>query len=110
MSLFRPGNCVARRAPALLAGLLIGMTAPAVAQHGTTGTITGRVTDRQNERPLGAVQVRISGTQRGAQTDEAGTYRITNVPGGSVSVVAQRIGYGPVSRTVVVPAGGAVTV
>ncbi|MDB4880999.1 MAG: TonB-dependent outer membrane protein SusC/RagA [Gemmatimonadetes bacterium] len=81
----------------------------AVAQQGATGTITGRVVDRQAQRPLDGVQIRVVGTPRGAQTDQTGTYRIVGVPAGSVSIVSQRIGYGPVTRTVVVPANGTVT-
>ncbi len=74
------------------------------------GTITGRVLDRQTQRPLEAAQVRIVGAARGAATDPSGVYRITGLPAGDVQVVAQRIGYAPVTRTVSVPASGSVTV
>ena len=92
---------------AALAAILL--PAAAVAQQGAAGTITGRVLDRQSQRPLDGVQIRVVGTPRGAQTDQTGTYRIVGVPAGSVTIVSQRIGYGPVTRTVVVPASGSVT-
>jgi iron complex outermembrane receptor protein len=92
----------------LLAGLAaLACAAPAWAQ--STGIISGRVVDRQSQRPVASVQVRIVGTTRGAQTDESGAYRIVNVPTGVSQVVAQRIGYGPQSRTITVPEGGTVT-
>jgi TonB-linked SusC/RagA family outer membrane protein len=87
--------------------LALAFAAPAWAQN--TGTITGHVTDRQTQRPLAAVQIRLVGTTRGAQTDETGTYRIVNVPAGAVQLAAQRIGYGPQSRTVTVSSTGTTT-
>ena len=85
-----------------LAGLLTGvMVASASAQTGT-GILAGRVVDRQSQQPLLSAQVRISGTQRGAQTDGNGAYRITGVPEGTVVIVAQRIGYGQQTRTVTI--------
>ena len=83
-------------------------SSPLSAQTGAT--ITGRVIDRTSQRPLEAAQVRVIGTSRGAQTDAQGVYRITGVTAGVVQVVAQRIGYAPVPRSVSVPAVGSVTV
>jgi TonB-linked SusC/RagA family outer membrane protein len=92
----------------LLASVVaLACAAPAWAQ--STGTITGHVVDRQSQRPVASVQVRIVGTTRGAQTDETGAYRIAAVPAGVTQLVAQRIGYGPQSRTITIPDGGVVT-
>ena len=41
-----------------------------------TASITGAVTDSSTEQPLGAVQVSVVGTRRGASTDEAGHFTI----------------------------------
>src|SRR4051812_17574490 len=95
-----------------LLGLMVGaaaviMSAPAAAQ--STGTITGKVTDRQTLQPLQNVQVRIVGTTRGALTDDAGNYRLAAVPAGTVQLAVQRIGFGPMSRTVSLASGGTTT-
>src|SRR5215217_7781532 len=92
----------------LLVGVMtLAVAAPAWAQ--STGTIAGRVVDRATQRPIGGIQVRVVGTTRGAQTDETGAYRIAAVPTGVTQVVAQRLGYGPQSRTVNVPENGTAT-
>jgi len=86
--------------------MTLALASPSLAQ--TTGTITGRIIERQTERPLGSVQVRIVGTNRGAVTSDSGTYRIANVPSGSVQLAVQRLGYGPQTRSVSVTAGGTI--
>lgn len=91
----------------LVGAFALAFAAPAGAQ--SVGTITGKVIDRATQQPLGSAQVRIVGSTRGAQTDESGNYRIVNVPSGPVQVVAQRIGYGPQTRSVTVPASGSLT-
>ena len=86
----------------VLAGTaMLALATPLLAQR-STGSITGQVIDRQTTRPLVGAQVRITGTDRGAMTGEGGSYRITGVEPGNVTVAAQRIGYAAVSRTVTV--------
>jgi TonB-dependent starch-binding outer membrane protein SusC len=83
--------------------LLLVPRAPAVAQ--STGAIQGIVTIEGTARPLGSVQVSISRSPLGTQTDDGGAYRLTNVPAGAHEVRFQRIGYAPVVRQVTVDAG-----
>ena len=59
----------------------------------TTATISGVVRSSRNA-PLADVAVRVEGTRRGAMTDADGRFRITDVPAGSVRVVAQRLDLG----------------
>ncbi len=92
----------------IVGAVALAFAAPAGAQ--SVGTITGKVIDRATQQPLSSAQVRIVGSTRGAQTDESGNYRIVNVPSGPVQVVAQRIGYGPQTRSITVPASGSLTV
>lgn len=87
---------------------VVAFASPALAQG--VGTVTGRVTDRADNRPLPSVQVRIVGTTRGAVTSDSGTYRIVNVAAGQVQIAVQRLGFGPQSRTVTVTSGDTTTV
>ncbi len=66
---------------------------------GTTGKISGRVTDANNGNPLGGVNVVIEGTSMGAATDMEGDYFIINVPPGSYTVEARMIGYTTQARS-----------
>jgi len=60
---------------------------------GTTGKISGRVTDAETGEGLPGVNVIIEGTGMGASTDAEGIYFIINVPVGVFSVRAGMIGY-----------------
>jgi len=88
----------------LASAVAVASAGPALAQN--SGTIAGKVTERQTQRPLTGAQVRILGGTRGAVTDDSGSFRIVNVPPGTVQLSVVRIGYGPQSRTVTVTAGG----
>ena len=96
-----------RRLAALLAlATLFATTATAQA----TGRITGIATDSATGRALSDVQIAVTGTRLGTVTDAVGRYVLSNVPAGTVSLDARRIGFQPrVVRGVVVPAGGSVT-
>jgi len=60
---------------------------------GTTGRLTGRITDATSGEPLPFVNVVIMGTTLGAATDIDGYYSIINVPPGNYDVKASAIGY-----------------
>jgi TonB-dependent starch-binding outer membrane protein SusC len=78
--------------------------APSLAAQ-STGAIEGTVTTGSTPRPLGEVQVSLTGTTLGARTDDAGRYRIPGVPAGTHRVRAQRIGYSSANNSVTVVAG-----
>jgi TonB-linked SusC/RagA family outer membrane protein len=81
-----------------------GFVSRASAQQ--TGTIRGTVTDSASGRGIGGAQVTVTGTTRGGLTNDAGAYIIRDVPVGTVTVRAQRIGFTPVDRQLTVaPAG-----
>lgn len=68
----------------------------ASAQQGATGTITGRITDKETQSPVAGVTVEAVTAGRAvasASTDADGEYRLINVPAGSYSVVITMIGY-----------------
>ena len=56
-----------------------------------------------------ARRVTVAGTQIGALTNDAGEYTIRNVPPGTVTVRAQRIGFTPSDIRVAVTAGATAT-
>jgi len=90
----------------VLAAVLVALVAPAgIARAQATGTIRGTVTDSSSRRGVPGVQVTISGTTRGAVTNDAGAYTLAAVPAGAVTIRAQRLGYSSQSRTVSVGAG-----
>ena len=76
----------------IILGLML-LAAPAAAQ---SGSITGRVTEAEGGRPVAGarIEARASGALAGgATTDESGQFRIINLPAGSYSLTAARIGY-----------------
>ena len=97
---------------ALAAGclaLLLFAPTRAAAQD-NTGTVRGTVTDAATTRPLIGAQVSVVGTGRGAITSGDGTFTITNVPAGQVTVRVESIGFRTVDQTATVTAGQTATV
>ena len=66
-----------------------------------TATITGKVVDETNA-PLPGAVVTIKGTQKGATTDVTGSFRITGVANGAVTVQVNFIGYQPIEKSLTV--------
>jgi outer membrane receptor protein involved in Fe transport len=60
---------------------------------GTTGKLSGRVTETETGEPLIGVNVIIEGTSFGAATDLDGRYIINNIPPGTYSVVFSAVGF-----------------
>jgi TonB-linked SusC/RagA family outer membrane protein len=82
------------RALAVAMGAALAMLAPPAGGQATgTGRIAGVVRDSASGLPLGAVQVLVTGTRLGAQTNEAGRYTIAGVPVGTHSIESRRVGY-----------------
>ena len=74
----------------------------------STGTIRGTVTGATGT-PMAEVQVGArnveSGTPRGTLTRESGTYVLPGLPPGTYEMTVRRIGFSPITRTVVVQIG-----
>jgi TonB-linked SusC/RagA family outer membrane protein len=91
--------------------LLLG--ASAGAQSGNA-RISGQVTDSSAQQPLAGAEVVLLGdggaTLRGARTDAAGRYIITNVPAGGQRVRVRFVGYTPKERSLTVIDGQNATV
>ena len=67
--------------------------------------ITGRVLDQRSGQPLSAVQVFVAGSGIGALSQQNGRYLLLNVPAGTHTLTAQRIGYRDQTVEVTVAAG-----
>ncbi|MFA5804002.1 MAG: TonB-dependent receptor [Melioribacteraceae bacterium] len=73
--------------------LLLGFFFPAIIFGGTTGKLTGKVTDKKTGEGLPFVNVVLEGTFIGAQTDLDGKYTILNIQPGKYNVKYQYVGY-----------------
>jgi TonB-linked SusC/RagA family outer membrane protein len=73
------------------------------------GRVAGTVTDRETLAPLATVQVFLQGTSIGGLTNASGAFAIANVPPGTYTVIAQRIGYSEARQEGVVVGADPVT-
>jgi len=73
--------------------LLLLISSVVSASTGTTGKLSGRVSDRKTGQYLPGVHIIIEGTLLGASTDNEGNYFINNIPAGTYTVMVTYIGY-----------------
>src|SRR5438552_10128103 len=73
------------------------------------GRITGTVTAAQDGRPIAGATVTVVGTNRTGSRDASGRYGIADAPSGTQQVRVRFLGFAPLTQTVDVPAGEAVT-
>ena len=101
---------ITARRSALAALALALVASPSLLfSQATTGAVRGRVTDAAGGRGLPDAQVSVEGTRLGAVTGVNGDFTIVAVPTGTRTIVARRIGYSPVSKTINVTTDGAST-
>ena len=82
----------------LAATLLVGALAT-LAMAGTTGIISGVVTDMAKGTKLSGVNIVVKGANLTTVTDANGYYVITNVPPGTYEVSASLVGYKDAAKT-----------
>jgi TonB-linked SusC/RagA family outer membrane protein len=82
----------------VLSSFLTGML------YGQAGIIRGTVKDTDGETLIGAT-IMIKGTTQGTTTDVDGTYTLTSVAEGEITLVASFVGYGKQEVTVEVVSG-----
>jgi outer membrane receptor protein involved in Fe transport len=66
---------------------------PEMVRAGTTGKISGRVTESSRSEGLAGANIIVTGTSHGAATDLEGYYAILNVPPGRYELQVRLIGY-----------------
>lgn len=71
------------------------LTAATLLTAGTTGKISGKVTDSKTKEGIPSAVVTVVGTSLGAAADFDGNYVIVNVPPGTYSVFVSYVGYQP---------------
>ena len=86
--------------------LVMGLAASTSAQ--VVGTITGSVLDAGSGEPLASIQLSIPASGLGSLSGVDGRYQISNVPSGTYTLRAERIGYGTVNATITVTSGATV--
>ena len=64
-----------------------------------TGSIKGKVIERETKSPLIGVNIYLKNTQTGTTTDTEGNYEIKNIPVGLTTIVFSYIGYEQVTKT-----------
>lgn len=87
------------------AGILAWVAAPAAAQQPSGGRVAGSVT--AGGSPLGGATVRLLELHLDEDTHENGAFDFERVPPGRYTLVIQRIGYRPETRTVDITASSA---
>lgn len=97
------------RGRAVIALSLICLVLPSFAGAQQTGTIRGRVTESASGAPVSSALVTVVGTSVGTVTDANGGFTIVDVPAGSQTVQARRIGFTPERRPIRIAAGGSET-
>ncbi|TVP44527.1 MAG: TonB-dependent receptor [Gemmatimonadales bacterium] len=103
-----PGRSLVRLSLLLAAALVWVAPLPLHAQDAATGTVTGQVLG--NDRaPLAGALVAVEGTNRRALSNDAGYYRLTGVPAGSVELTAAHIGYETGRMTLTIRSGESVS-
>ena len=70
-----------------------------------TGTISGKVRDKDTGEPLPGASVIVEGTKLRTVTEDDGSYRIEGIPAGTYSVTAKMVGYMPLTTKVTIGTG-----
>ena len=78
-------------------------------QPAQTGTVAGQVIQADGKLPIVGAQVLVVGTTLRAGAGAEGRFVIRNVPVGSRTIRVQLLGFAPSEKTVLVTAGGTVT-
>lgn len=73
-------------------------------------SVTGTVIDSSSTRALDAAEIELVELQRTDNTDRDGSFRFSEVPAGTYTLVARYTSAEPVTRTITVPASGEVRV
>ncbi len=102
-------NWFSARPPWLTVAVALALAAPGV-QAQQNGRVTGQVVDGTSGAPLAQVQVYLDGTGLGTLSRQDGRFLILNVPAGSYTLKAERVGQKTVTQQIDVAADQTVEV
>jgi len=63
-------------------------------------SISGKITDKENGKPLQGVSVSIANTSKGVLSNETGNYNLTNITGGKLHLVITYTGYSKIDTII----------
>jgi outer membrane receptor for ferrienterochelin and colicins len=63
-------------------------------------SISGKITDKENGKPLQGVSVSIANTSKGVLSNETGNYSLTNITGGKLHLVITYTGYSKIDTII----------
>lgn len=86
-----------------LAGMIAGRAATASAQG--TGTLRGVVLDSATRAPVAGAEVSAHALRQFARTDARGQFTLVKLPAGEIELSVRRVGYEPLSETIVATGG-----
>ncbi|NUN99046.1 MAG: TonB-dependent receptor, partial [Saprospiraceae bacterium] len=72
------------------------------------GSVSGMVTDQETKEPLIGANIFVSGATSGTATDNSGKYTL-DLPAGNQKLIVSYVGFKTTEQSVMVPAGGNVT-
>ncbi len=88
---------------------LLGAAVAASAQTANTGSITGRVLNPATRQYVANAEVRVAGTNIADYTKDDGSYLLTHVPAGTVTLNVDYTGYQDIAASVTVAPGATAT-
>jgi hypothetical protein len=90
----------------LAVALLFAVPVLAQAQ---TGRVTGTLLDSATSQPVANARITVVGTTIVSGTNSEGRFTLNAVPAGTHEIRIQRIGFTPITRTVIVGSGSTAT-
>jgi outer membrane receptor for ferrienterochelin and colicins len=77
--------------PQILLSLMLVLVSPAILL--ASGSVTGRITAREDTSGLAGATIAIQGLARGTTASADGTYRLADIPAGTYAVTFSLVGY-----------------
>ncbi len=94
----------------LVSGVIVSFWGPVICGAQGGAVLRGRVLVDSTELAIGLASVSIPAARIGTSTDSLGHFRLSGIPEGRFAVVVRRIGFGPITSTLVFREGDSLEV